>query len=184
MSLLKSLSLPLGSDIIPFVLRGVDGDTYSIKSFSKAKVLVIIFTCNHCPYAQAAEPFIIELAKTYIDKGVQFVAINPNDAEQYPDDSYEQMQERAVEFQYPYPYLQDATQNVASAYQAQCTPDTYVYNEQRTLAYHGRINNVRLAKYRAKTHELQDALEALINGEQPSSEQLPSMGCSIKWKKQ
>lgn len=182
MALLESLKLPLGTPIIPFELAGVDSKTYTEKSFSDAQVLVVIFTCNHCPYAQAAEPHIIELARNYQPRGVAFVAINANDAIQYPDDSFPAMQQRAKEKNYPYPYLQDEAQSVARSYQAQCTPDIYVFDQERKLRYHGRVNDVRQTADTATTHELADALEALLAGQQPTADQKPSMGCSIKWK--
>lgn len=182
MALLESLPLPLGSPIIPFSLLGTDEKVYTHDTFPQAKVIVIVFTCNHCPYAQAAEPFLIELAREYHSRGVQCMAINSNDALTYPEDGIEYMKERAAEKNYPYPYLRDESQHVARAYQAQCTPDVYVYNENRTLAYHGRVNNVRKAGETAITHELQDALDALLAGQPPSPDQKPSLGCSIKWK--
>ena len=182
MALLESLQLPLGTPIIPFSLRGTDGNYYSELSFQQCANLVIVFTCNHCPYAQATEPYLLELSRKYDSTDVGFVFINPNDAEQYPDDSYEAMQERAVEKQYNFPYVQDETQAVAKAYQAQCTPDVYVFGEQRTLQYHGRVNNVRVADDTATTHELDDALQALLQKKPINPDQKPSMGCSIKWK--
>jgi peroxiredoxin len=182
MALLESLQLPLGAPIIPFSLPGIDGNIYTLESFAAASVVVIVFTCNHCPYAQAAEPFLLDLAKQYQPQGVAFVAINPNDAGAYPEDSFEAMKQRAMEKQYPFPYLRDEDQIVAKAYQAQCTPDIYVYDQTRTLAYHGRINNLRKAGDEATTHELQNALDALLAGRPPITPQKSSMGCSIKWK--
>ena len=181
MALLESLQLPLGTRIIPFQLPATDGKIYSADDFASAKVLVVVFTCNHCPYAQAAEPYLLDLARQYQPQ-VQFVAINANDVTEYPDDSFEKMQQRTVEKHYPFPYLQDESQDVAKAYQAQCTPDIYVFDQDRRLAYHGRINNVRKTGDEATTHELQDALDALLTGELVDSNQKPSMGCSIKWK--
>lgn len=182
MSLVESLQLPLGSSLIPFNLPGTDGNMYSTDNFSDCKILVIMFTCNHCPYAQAAEPFIIDLAKSSQDRGVQFVAINPNDADSYPDDSMDMMKLRANEKKYPFPYLQDATQAVAKAYQAQCTPDIYVFDQDHKLAYHGRVNNVKQTGDVVETLDLHDALEALLVNALPDPEQKPSIGCSIKWK--
>lgn len=182
MALLESLKLPLGTDLISFRLPGVDGQTYAPEDFIQAKGLVIIFTCNHCPYAQAAEPYLLELARTYQPKKIAFMAINANDASQYPDDAFVAMQQRAHEKHYLYPYLQDETQAVAKVYQAQCTPDVYVFDQERKLRYHGRVNNVRKAGDVATTHELQDAIEVLLQGQLPAPNQKPSLGCSIKWK--
>ncbi|MDP3970181.1 MAG: thioredoxin family protein [bacterium] len=182
MTLLSSLNLPLGSDIIPFSLPGVDGVVHSVESFKESKNLVVVFTCNHCPYAQATEPYLLELAHKYSVADVAFVAINSNDATTYVDDSFVAMQKRATDMEYPFPYLYDESQEVAKAYQAQCTPDIYVFDSARRLRYHGRVNNVRTKDDVAETHELQDALDVLLKGEVPNENQKSSMGCSIKWK--
>lgn len=176
------LKLALGSQAPYFSLKGTDGKIYSLESFKEATALVIIFTCNHCPYAQAYEQRICSLAEMYRDQGVQFVAICSNDSRGYPQDSYENMVEKSRSLGFPFPYLHDETQVTAKAYDAACTPECYVFNGERQLCYHGRIDD----NYRDPSHvtqtELADAIEALIEGRPPEATLTPAMGCSIKWK--
>lgn len=178
MVLLRSTLVPLGSPIIPFSLPATDGNVYSPSSFAGKKVLVILFTCNHCPYAQALEGRLLEFQKKYLPENVQVVAINSNDAENYPDDNFEEMKKK----EYPFPYLYDETQEVARAYQAQCTPDIYVYDSEQRLAYHGRFDDNWQNEAGVTSHDLEDAVVALLRKEKPADMQYPSMGCSIKWK--
>lgn len=182
MALLHSLQLSLDSPIIDFKLKGVDGRTYSVADFKDKKVLVIVFTCNHCPYAQAAWPRLIELQSEFAPQGVQFVGINPNDDVSYPDDSFENMKTYAKKLNLNFHYLRDETQEVARAYQAQCTPDIYVYDDHQKLKYHGRIDDNWQEPKKVKTHDLREALQTLLQGKPLASKQYPSMGCSIKWK--
>ena len=170
MSLTYSQSIPFGAPAPDFALPGIDGKTYTLSGFKGKKALVIIFMCNHCPYVQAVWDKLIALQKEFKTLGVQFVGINANDAETYPEDSFEKMKEYAVEKGQNFPYLRDETQEVAKAYGAVCTPDIFVYDSEQKLAYHGRVD------------ELGNALKTLVNGEKPSQDQKPSMGCSIKWK--
>src|SRR3989344_3261442 len=113
---------------IDFSLPGIDGKNYSLESFAAAKVLVVVFTCNHCPYAQAYMPRLIKLQKDFKNKGVQFVGINPNGEESYPEDSFEKMKEWAKKWELNFPYLQDESQEIAAAYKAVCTPDIFVFD--------------------------------------------------------
>ena len=146
--------------------------------------LLLVFMCNHCPYAKASWPLLIELHKNY-GKQVMFVAVNSNDAATYPEDSFKEMQEKKKEWEIPFRYLYDTTQEVARAYQAQCTPDPYLFNIDEGTAklyYHGRINDNWQHSEEACEHDLKEALEKLLSGEVPPKIQHPSMGCSIKWK--
>lgn len=182
MVLLHSLYLPIGKFQAPdFNLPGTDGKYYSLSSFSKKKGLVIIFTCNHCPYAQAAWPLLIALALEYQEKGISFIAINPNDEISYPEDSFEVMKEKVSQWGINFPYLRDNTQEVARAYRAQCTPDIYVFDKERKLYYHGRINDNWQNPEKVTKEDLREALDCLLTDSPPPSEQFPSMGCSIKW---
>src|SRR3989344_4563216 len=123
MVLLESTKLPIGEYQAPdFDLPGIDGKNYSLAAFTGKKGLVIVFTCNHCPYAQAAWPIIIGLAKEYQPKEIAFVAINPNDSVSFPEDSFEMMKKMAKDWEINFPYLRDKSQDIASKYQAQCTP--------------------------------------------------------------
>jgi peroxiredoxin len=182
MVLLESFKLTLGEDAHDFSLSGTDDQTYSLDSFSDAKVLVIIFMCNHCPYVQAVLDRMIQIQADYKDKGVQFVGINSNDAENYPEDSFDGMKQVVEEKGINFPYLFDESQGVARTYQAQCTPDIYVYDQDRKLAYHGRIDDNWQEPENVTKQELREALDALVAGKKPAEDQNPSMGCSIKWK--
>ena len=159
-----------------------DGPRRALSDYDDADVLVVMFICNHCPYVHHVEPALIETARTYAEQGVQFVAICANDAERYPDDSFDNMADRAREKGYPFPYLQDDTQEVAKAYDAACTPDFYVFDADRTLVYRGRYDETRPNQGTAHGADLHAALDAVPNGESPSDPQHPSIGCSIKWK--
>lgn len=182
MALTHSKGVPLGTQAPNFELPGTDGNTYYLKSFRDAKILVVVFTCNHCPYANASENRLIAIQNDYRDRGVQLVAINPNDDRSYPEDSFEHMVVRAKERRYPFPYLRDETQKVARAYDAACTPDIFVYDHERKLRYNGRIDDNWKEPERAVSHDLRKALDALLDDRDIDFEVKPSMGCSIKWK--
>ena len=181
MALLESLKLPLVRSIVPFNLRDADGHMVESENFKHAKVFVVVFMCNHCPYVQAVWPRLVDLQEKYKNNGVQFIGINPNLNPDYPEETPEKMKEYAARYHMNFPYLLDVTQEVARAYKAQCTPDIYVYDQGRKLAYHGRIDDNWKEADKANTHELSDALAALVKGEQQNVDQYPSMGCSIKW---
>ncbi len=190
MALTYSQEIALGIEAPPFDLPvvnpEVDGrnkSTRSLEDFRDAQVLVVVFTCNHCPYAQHIEDALIEVARTYQPRGVQFVAINANDPEQYPEDAPEEMARRARAKGYPFPYLFDETQEVARAYGARCTPDLYVFDAHRRLVYHGRFDDTRPGQGRPATGEdLRRVLDALLATGEVTGPQYPSMGCNIKWK--
>lgn len=170
MVLLKSENIAMGAVAPHFVLVGTDGAKYSLAGFAGAKVLVVIFMCNHCPYVQRIWLGLVELARDFDGKGVQFVGINPNTANpEYEEETMEKMKEYFSAQKMNFPYLEDKDQSVAKAYGATCTPDIFVYDAQRKLAYHGRID------------ELKNAIENLLAGEALRDEQIPSQGCSIKW---
>lgn len=182
MALTYSQTIPFGSTAHDFSLPGIDGKTYSLASFTGAKALVLIFMCNHCPYVQACWERLVALDNEFGPQGVQFVGINSNDPANYPEDSFEKMKEYAHKYGQKFPYLCDASQAVAKAYNAVCTPDIFVYDKNQQLAYHGRIDDNWQQPEKVTRRELAEALEVLIKGEKPSSDQNPSMGCSIKWK--
>jgi len=182
MAVESSTTIPLGTPIFPFDLPSVDGKNYSAESFTNAKILVVVFSCNHCPYAKATWPLLIDLYNRYHEKGVSFVAINPNDETRYPEDNFATMRNRAKEWGIPFPYLRDESQEAAKKFDARCTPDTYVYDSERKLAYRGRVNDNWKKPEKVTKHDLANVIEALLAGEKPSAQQYPSMGCSIKWK--
>ncbi len=179
---LHSTMVPLGTVAHDFQLEGTDGKTYSLSSFVDRKVLVIIFMCNHCPYVKAVLKRIIDLQNEFIARGVQFIGINPNDAIRYPDDSLENMKIIAKENNFSFPYLVDPSQEIAKLYDAVCTPDLYVYGKDRKLAYRGRIDDNWEHPEKVTQQDLKLALENILTGQLVAKEQIPSMGCSIKWK--
>lgn len=183
MVLLESLKLKLGTPVFDFNLKGIDDKMHSPADFKNAKVLIVAFICNHCPYAQAVWPRLVELQKKYQDRQVQFIGINPNvDNPDYPDEVFDKMPEYARRFKMNFPYLADPTQEVAKNYKAQCTPDIYVYDQHRQLAYHGRVDDNWKEPLKVTKHELDEAIDSLLNGNELSSDQHPSIGCSIKWR--
>lgn len=175
-------TLPIGSPAPDFTLPATDGKTYSLSSFKDARLLVISFTCNHCPYAQGVEDRFIRLASRYQPKGVAFVAISANDAANYPDDSFENMGKRAKAKGYPFPYLYDETQGTAKAYGAVCTPHIFVLDAGRKLIYEGRIDDNWQNEAAVKSHDLKNTLDAALAGKSIPVPQTNPMGCSIKWK--
>ncbi len=182
MVLLESLNIPLGTEAADFALPATDGQTYSLDSFADRKILVIVFMCNHCPYVQAVWQRLNDLKEKYADKAVQFVGINPNFHPDYPEETMEKMREYYAQYKMNFPYLLDETQEVAKAYKAQCTPDIYVFDENRELKYHGRIDDNWQSPGEVEGKELDKALADLVEGRTVSDEQKPSMGCSIKWR--
>ncbi len=190
MALTYSQEISLGTEAPPFDLPvvnpeadGLDKPTRSLEDFADARALVVVFTCNHCPYAQHIEDALIAVARSYQPKGVRFVAINANDPEQYPEDAPEAMARRARAKGYPFPYLFDETQEVAKAYGALCTPDLYVFDANRRLVYHGRFDDTRPGRGRPATGaDLKRALDEWLESGKVTGPQYPSMGCNIKWK--
>lgn len=178
----ESNFLNLGSGIIDFSLKGIDGNTYSPSDYSDKNILVVMFICNHCPYVKAVTERLVALQEKFLDRGVQFIAINPNDPETYPEDSFEGMKEFAAENNFNFPYLVDDTQDVARKYDAQCTPDIFVYDKSRILKYRGRIDDNWKEEHKVTSHDMSDAIELLLEDKEIDFKQVPSIGCSIKWK--
>jgi peroxiredoxin len=174
----------LGAPCPDFRLPAVDGKRYARDDFAARPVLVVMFICNHCPYVKAVEDRLIALGREFEGRGVQFVAVCSNDAETYPDDAFDKLAARWREKGYGFPYLHDEAQDVARAFGAVCTPDIFVYDRERRLAYRGRIDDSWKDETRVARRELALALEALVAGGKPAPEQRPSMGCSIKWRPQ
>lgn len=164
-----------------FTLPSVDGRRYSSLDF-KGRPTVILFICAHCPYVQAIEQRLIDLAKAYADK-VHFVGICSNDASDYPEDAPAALLERWREKNYGFPYLTDEEQTTAKDFGAVCTPDIYVYDSDQKLKYRGRLDDSWRNPQNVCRHELREALEALLANKPIFEPQNPSMGCSIKWKK-
>ena len=181
MALTENRDLALGTPCPDFRLPAVDGTTVARDDFRDATALVVMFLCNHCPYVQAVEDRIIALARDYGPRGVQFVGICSNDPSGYPEDAPARLLARSRVKGYGFPYLVDASQDVARAFDAVCTPDLYVYDRARRLAYHGRIDDNWKEPGKVTRRELAAALDALLAGRAPEREQLHAIGCSIKW---
>lgn len=182
MALVESVTVALGSPMPDFKLGDPDGRVTEGRSAYGPKGLLVAFTCNHCPYAVAVWPRLVRLAAEAKALGVETVAVNPNIHPGYPEDAPAKMKEKAREWGIPFPYLVDATQEVARAFKAQCTPDLYLYGADRRLAYHGRLDDNWQEEAKVTRRELFEAVKALAAGKPPVSPQRPSMGCSIKWR--
>lgn len=184
MVLLKSEKTKFGIACPEFSLNSVDGKRLGLSDFKDKQVLTIFFICSHCPYVQAIEERILALWDDLKSQSVQFVGICSNDPTEYPDDSPANLLRRWQQKNYGFPYLIDETQEVAKSFGAVCTPDIFVYDVGRKLAYHGQLDDHWQDASKVTRHDLRLAIEALLRGEKPFSEQISSMGCSIKWKKQ
>ena len=177
-----AFTLDIGDHAPDFKLPGVDGKTYSLADFKDAKVLVIVFSCNHCPYVVGSEDRMIQFAKDFSPRGVKMVAINSNETEQHPTDSFDHMVQRAKEKKFPFPYVRDDSQEIALKYGALRTPHFYVFDSQRKLRYTGRMDDNPKQAMLARTHELRDAVEAILAGQKPMAEKTNPLGCNVKWK--
>jgi peroxiredoxin len=175
-------STVLGTSAPDFRLPATDGGTYTLNDVAGRKGTVIVFICNHCPYVKAVVDRLVADAKVLIAEGCGFAAICCNDAKTYPDDSFENMQRFAKAHGFPFPYLHDESQAVARAYGAICTPDFFGCDKERKLRYRGRLDEGRTAPIPSTARrELAEAMRAIAAGKIPA-EQIPSVGCSIKWK--
>jgi peroxiredoxin len=184
MAFTESTMLELGTKAPAFELPDtVSGKNIRLSDIQSDKATVVMFLCNHCPYVIHVNPEIVRLAKEYQAKGVSFVGISSNDVENYPQDGPEKMKEVAAEVGYTFPYLYDATQEVARAYDAACTPDFYVFDGDMVLVYRGRLDGSRPKNDLPLTGaDLRAALDAVLAGEPVTERQYPSGGCNIKWK--
>lgn len=174
--------LQVGQKAPDFRLPNVDGKEYSLASWKDKPVVVVVFTCNHCPYARAYEDRLIAIQKDFAARGVQLVAINPNDATGYPEDSFDNMVKRAAEKNFPYPYLRDETQRTARAYGAEYTPEAYVLDAERIVRYIGRVDDNWQHPEKVRSHDLRRAIEAVLAGRPVDNPVTHAIGCTIKWK--
>lgn len=178
-----STMMPLGTTAPPFALPDPEGTVVRSDELADAPALLVMFICNHCPYVRHVRGELAALTREYIDRGVAVVGINSNDYDAYPDDAPPRMAEEAAAAGYAFPYLVDDSQEVAKAYGAACTPDFFVFDGQRRLAYRGQMDDARPSTDEPVTGaDLRAALDAVLAGEPVPSVQLPSMGCSIKWR--
>lgn len=174
-----------GDKAIAINLLNIDGKTSGFASFPGAKGFVVVFTCNHCPYAKLYEDRIMAIDKKYSPLGYQVIAVNPNDAEQYPEDSYENMKIRAAEKGFAFPYLHDESQETARAYGAEKTPHVYVVqalNGEYVVKYVGAIDNNAKDAAAADQKYLENALDELLAGKEVTVQSTKAVGCSVKWK--
>ncbi len=170
---------------IEFCLPGVDGSQWSLKDCQGPNGLLVMFICNHCPYVIAVRERIVRDTKELQDHGIGSVAIMSNDPADYPEDSFENMQRVSREFQFPFPYLLDESQNVARSYGAVCTPDFYGYNADLKLQYRGRLDSSgKQAAPGDVRRDLYEAMKQIAQTGKGPQEQIASMGCSIKWRDQ
>jgi len=175
-----------GDKAIDFSLKNIDGKTVSLKNYNDAKGYIVVFTCNHCPYAKAYEGRIEELNKIYAPKGYPVIAINPNDPVAYPEDSYENMKKNATEKHFTFPYLLDETQNIAKAYGALKTPHVYILkkvNNELIVKYVGAIDDNTENPKEVKKKYAENALNELLQDKTVKEPETKAIGCGIKWKK-
>ena len=175
--------LKIGSGAPGFNLPATNGKTYSLESFKDSKALIVIFSCNHCPYVQAYEERIISLQDVYRNKGVSILAINSNEDINYPEDSFESMIKRAAEKKFNFIYLRDEDQTVAKAFDATHTPEIFLFDEERKLVYHGKIDDNWQEPGKVANHYLRNALDEMLKGKEISIPETYSIGCTIKWKR-
>ena len=175
----------VGDYATDFSLQNIDGKKVSLSQYKEAKGFIVVFTCNHCPYAKMYEDRIIELNNKYADKGYPVIAINPNDGDKQPEDSFENMQKRAKEKGFPFPYLHDASQEVTTTYGATRTPHVYLLNKDKKgykVEYIGAIDNNHKDAAQADQKYVEDALNQMMAGKKPKTTSTKAVGCSIKWK--
>ena len=174
--------LPIGTAAPAFDLPDPKGRRHALKDFAQSQALLVIFMCNHCPYVKHLKKALVYFANKYQARGLATVAINANDWSRYAEDSPQKMQVDIETFGYPFPYLVDESQAVSKAYGAVCTPDFFGFNAQLALQYRGRLDASRKESVPAARRELFEAMLQVAQTGQGPREQVPSMGCSIKWK--
>jgi peroxiredoxin len=174
--------LSIGQRAPDFTLPGVDGHDRALASFKDKAVVVVVFTCNHCPYAQAYEDRLIAIQRDFAPKGVQLIAINSNDAAGYPEDSFDNMVKRAQKKQFNFPYLRDETQRAARAYGAEYTPEAFVFNSRLELCYVGRVDDNWQHPEKVRSPDLRQAIDAVLAGQPVENPVTHAIGCTIKWK--
>ena len=173
---------PMGWKAAAFALKGIDGKTYSLADIRGSKGTLVVFICNHCPYVKASINRIVAESKALREIGIGTIAIMPNDANSYSEDSFENMRAFAARHGFTFPYVIDTTQEVARAFDAQCTPDFFGFNAKDELQYRGRLDASRITPIAKARRDLFEAMKQVAETGCGPSEQIPSMGCSIKWR--
>lgn len=184
MALTPSTMVPLGTPAPDFLLpEVVSGKQLSLKDFSGKKALLVMFICQHCPYVQHIKDELVRFGQNYLSKDIAIVGISSNDAQNYPDDSPEELKQMALELGFTFPFLYDETQSVAKAYKAACTPDFFLYDQNRKLVYRGQLDDSRPGNGKpVNGQDLRKAIDAVLSNKPVDPHQKPSMGCNIKWK--
>ena len=179
----NSTMLPLGTQAPSFSLYDPEGNLFTLDHSSKSNAFLVMFICNHCPFVHHIRKELARLANDYIKRDVSIIAINSNDYETHPGDSPEKMKDEIIEWGYNFPYLVDEDQSVAIAYQASCTPDFFLFDSQQQLVYRGQLDGGRPSNdIPVNGRDIRAALDTLLAGDDVSEEQVPSVGCNIKWK--
>jgi peroxiredoxin len=174
--------LKIGSLAPEFNLPATDGKNYSLDAYKDKEAVIVVFSCNHCPYVQAYEDRMIAFQKDYA-MNLQIIAISSNEDVNYPEDSFENMKARAELKKFNFPYLHDETQNIAKAYGATHTPEIFLFDKERKLVFHGKIDDNWKEPDSVQSHYLRNALDELLKGKQISVPETFTIGCTIKWKK-
>ncbi len=184
MALIQSTMLPLGTKIPDFRLPdAMSGEMISPKTFVHKKALLVMFICVHCPYVKHIRPELARLAKDYKNKDVGIVAVSANDAQNYPEDAPENLKKMGEELKFSFPYCYDESQETAQAFRAACTPDFFIFDQNRRLIYRGQLDDSRPGNEKPLTGaDLRQALHAVLFDQRVNPHQKPSIGCSIKWK--
>ena len=183
MAKVNSTMLPLGTQAPSFSLYDPEGNLFTLDHSSKSNAFLVMFICNHCPFVHHIRKELARLANDYINRDVSIIAINSNDYETHPGDSPEKMKDEIMEWGYNFPYLVDEDQSVAIAYQASCTPDFFLFDSQQQLVYRGQLDGGRPSNdIPVNGRDIRTALDTLLAGDDVSEEQVPSVGCNIKWK--
>ena len=179
---IKTPICDFGQTAKDFELKSINNEFIKLNDAKGENGTLIMFICNHCPFVHHINSKLVELANNYQTQGIQFIAISSNNVETHPQDGPEQMKVTAHKESYPFPYLYDESQEVARAYGAECTPDIFVFDGKLSCSYRGRFDETRPNMGEATGKDLRQALDQLLLGETPSAEQIPSIGCNIKWK--
>ncbi len=184
MSQTPSNMLPLGTIAPNFnLVDTTTNKTLSLEDVKGKKATLVMFICNHCPFVLHVNSELVKLANDYKNSGVGFVAISSNDVVNYPQDSPELMKEQAAKLGYPFPYLYDETQEIAKAYDATCTPDFFLFDSELKLVYRGELDDSRPSLNKPVTgNDIRKAISAILKNKEVDKNQIPSVGCNIKWK--
>ena len=169
--------------ILPkFNLPATDGKNYSNSFFENANAKLVVFSCNHCPYVKGSDEALIKAVGRFEDSGLKTLAISSNNAEQYPEDSFEKMKEKSSTMKLPFPYLYDETQSVAKAFNAECTPECFLFDKNDKLVYHGTVNDSPRYPEKVTKNHLELAISQLLDNQKVEPSYVHPIGCSIKWK--